>query len=105
MSRPTALDRRAFLGAMGAAAGVAAAAAVAPLSARAMSLPALDGAEPIDHSSFSAASEPSVGADDWDIDDMWGHSPRYAHPIPYSPVRTSPVEWESVDPIDRMLMI
>lgn len=98
-------DRRSFLGAV-VTAGAMAAAAAAPLTARALAL--------TDDSDVRSARDPSLPAQDisdappdadWHIDDMWGHTPRYAHPIPYSPMRTSPVSWEHVDPIDRMLVI
>jgi hypothetical protein len=97
-------DRRSFLGAV-VTAGAMAAAAAAPLTARALTLTD-DG-----HALRSRDPNPAQGNSDapaeadWHIDDMWGHTPRYAHPIPYSPMRTSPVSWEHVDPIDRMLVI
>ena len=89
MSEP--IDRRAFLGGA-AAVGAIAAAAGSALTARAVALvPALP---------------PQPGADDdWHIDDMWGHTPRYAHPIPYAAVQSAPIAWEHVDPIDRFLVI
>lgn len=98
------LDRRAFLGA--AAAGALAAAAAVPLTARALALvpgreAGRSGSEPLTAQGTRAAP----GDADWDIDDMWGHTPRYAHPIPHAPMRTSPVAWEHIDPIDRFLVI
>ena len=39
------------------------------------------------------------------VDDMWGHWPPYAHPIPYGPYGTSASETVSddgLDPVDRM---
>ncbi len=97
------LDRRSFLGAVVTAGAIAAATAV-PLTARALAL--TEGREVLSSRgrSLQGTSE-AADAADWHIDDMWGHTPRYAHPIPYSPMRASPVSWEHVDPIDRMLVI
>ena len=39
----------------------------------------------------------------WHVDDMWGHWPRYAHPIPYSSVH-QPLSWDDVAPVDRMFV-
>lgn len=36
-----------------------------------------------------------------DVDDMWGHWPRYAHPIPYRGSQAAPLPWESLDPVDQ----
>src|SRR6185437_12767328 len=36
----------------------------------------------------------------WHVDDMWGHMPRYAHPIACTPVH-APIDWDAVDPVDR----
>jgi hypothetical protein len=36
------------------------------------------------------------------VDDMWGHWPRYAHPIPYGTAEAGPHPWERLDPVDRM---
>lgn len=94
MSAP--FDRRAFLGGAAAAGAIAAAAAV-PLTARALAL--IPAAVPPANGKAPAADA------DWHIDDMWGHAPRYAHPIPHSPMRTSPISWEHVDPIDRFLVL
>jgi hypothetical protein len=99
------LDRRSFLGAVVTAGAVAAAAAV-PLTARALAL--TEGRDVLSSRGLSLPAQGTSEAPaeaDWHIDDMWGHTPRYAHPIPYSPMRTSPVSWEHVDPIDRMLVI
>jgi hypothetical protein len=53
-----------------------------------------------------AAGTPSATDDDsWHVDDMWGHRPRYAHPIPHSGAALDPVSWEHVDPIDRPFML
>ncbi|MGH8219772.1 MAG: twin-arginine translocation signal domain-containing protein [Steroidobacteraceae bacterium] len=99
------LDRRAFLGGA-AAVGALAAAAITPLTARALTLApgrelVRSSGEPVAAHGWRAAP----GDADWHIDDMWGHTPRYAHPIPHAPMRTSPIAWEHVDPIDRFLVI
>lgn len=76
-------DRRKFLGTVGLAAGAAIAASVAPMTARAAA------------SDFASGDAPAQVPDDrqavagaadglWDVDDMWGQRPRYAHPIPYA---------------------
>ena len=36
----------------------------------------------------------------WQVDDMWGHMPRYAHPIACTPIHVS-INWDDVDPVDR----
>ena len=95
------IDRRAFLGGAAAAGAIAAAAAV-PLTARAFArapAPADGEAHPRPSGAESAAEA------DWHIDDMWGHTPRYAHPIPHAPMRPSPIAWEHIDPIDHFLVI
>lgn len=35
------------------------------------------------------------------VDDVWGHWPRYAHPIPHSRAPGAPLAWEQLDPADR----
>jgi hypothetical protein len=91
-----AVDRRAFLG----TAGALVAASVMPLSV-------VCGEER--SARPSAELEPTErtdgGDESWHVDDMWGHRPRYAHPIPHAPPRSSPVMWERVEPIDYMLVI
>jgi len=100
------LDRRAFLGAAGTAAAVLAVAIAAPSRARALGLVGdREGLRSPDDSHALCDAGPTPHDTDWHIDDMWGHAPRYAHPIPHSPARTSPVAWEHVEPIDLMLMI
>ena len=95
------IDRREFLGAVGAAAGALVAVSVAhPCMAstgRARHLAVPTGP--------AAARVPVESEEPWHVDDMWGHRPRYAHPIPHSPARTSPVLWDRVDPIDYMLVV
>ena len=95
-----AIDRRAFLGTVGAAAGALVAASVVPLSvARGGELGTRE--QPIPAAGMTA----DCGEEDWHVDDICGHRPRYAHPIPHGPARSSPVLWEYVDPIDRTLVI
>lgn len=36
------------------------------------------------------------------VDDMWGHWPPYAHPIPHGGSQPAPLPWESIEPADRM---
>jgi hypothetical protein len=36
------------------------------------------------------------------VDDMWGHWPPYAHPIPYATGEAAPHPRASLDPVDRM---
>jgi hypothetical protein len=36
------------------------------------------------------------------VDDMWGHWPPYAHPIPYATFKALPHPRESLAPVDRM---
>ncbi len=101
----TEFDRRSFIGGAAAAGALAAAAAV-PLTSRALAF-GHDGAAVRPGEGVLDARDPAQAAADadWHIDDMWGHTPRYAHPIPHSPMRSSPIEWEHVDPIDRFLVI
>jgi hypothetical protein len=77
------IDRRAFLGRAGIAAGAVAVAGFAPLA------------------SAGAAQPP--GSDEFrHVDDMWGHWPPYSHPIPHACSQIESVSWEKADPIDRM---
>jgi hypothetical protein len=48
--------------------------------------------------SLSHAGGSVVGG--WHVDDMWGHMPRYAHPIACSPVH-QPIDLDNVDAVDR----
>jgi len=41
-----------------------------------------------------------AAAGDWHVDDICGHWPRYAHPIPFAQAQSAPVAWEGVDPVD-----
>jgi hypothetical protein len=36
------------------------------------------------------------------VDDMWGHCPRYAHPIPHGGSQPELLAWERMAPADRM---
>ncbi len=90
MSAPT---RREFLGAVGMSVAAAVALALAP-GARGLMLvrdapplpPALAGMYPLG---------------DWHVDDIVGHLPRYAHPIPYMHDTTPPDLSALVAPVDR----
>jgi hypothetical protein len=86
-------DRRTFLGAAGLAAG---AALVGPLLSRRL---AGDAAQKGDLRS----SVPALDGG-WHVDDMWGHWPPYAHPIPYAPVQAASVSWDYIDPVDHMFL-
>ena len=75
------VDRRTFLGQASLTAGVVIASGVLPLvSERAL-----------------------VECDEFrHVDDMWGHWPRYSHPIPHACSQTETVSREKADLIDRM---
>ena len=113
-SRRTSLDRRAFLGGVGVAAGAALAASVLPIAAaHGAPLAVLPGARTrgADEGRGVGAAEAGLRPEDaWHIDDMWGHWPRYAHPIPHAGAGAAAAEhaaalWERIDPVDRMLLI
>ncbi|HUN26881.1 MAG TPA: hypothetical protein VMU67_11260 [Steroidobacteraceae bacterium] len=93
-------NRRAFLNGAGAVGALAFATAGLP---RALARASADH----DQARAVPRSSPmhSADADPWDVDDICGPTPRYALATPHAPVRTSPVLWEHVDPIDRMLVI
>ncbi len=108
------LDRRAFLAGVGVAAGTALAAAVLPLGTpRAASIDLATAAPvvapaPQDGPSASASLDVAAGPgpdDSWHIDDMWGHWPRYAHPIPHAAGPPSGAMGDRIDPVDRLLVI
>jgi hypothetical protein len=94
------LDRRAFLG----TAGLAAGAALAGGLAWAWGLqPSTAGVAALVASTDAVAA--SADADDaWHVDDMWGHRPRYAHAIPHAPPAYDPIAWERIEPIDRQFV-
>jgi hypothetical protein len=83
------LDRRAFLGALSltvTAASLLGGSGWTPSSAA-------DGA-----ASLALDGGGDVGA--WHVDDMWGHMPRYAHPISCAVVH-EPASWDNVALVDR----
>ena len=84
------LDRRTFLGALGL---TAAGSLVArhPWNVALLEAPA---------GGLAACAEQGA----WHVDDMWGHWPRYAHPIPYSSVH-QPLSWDDVAPVDRQFVM
>jgi len=89
------LDRRAFLEALGLGAGAVLTGALLP--------PAVSGF--VSSHADPASEGLSADADgSWHVDDMWGHWPRYAHPIPYGHVQAPAASWDNVDPIDRMFV-
>lgn len=92
------VDRRAFLGTVSAAAG-------ALLAARLLPLPVTAGLRVREHPRPADTVSACGDEEAWHVDDICGHRPRYAEPIPHAPTRSSPVRWEYVDPIDRMLVI
>jgi phosphodiesterase/alkaline phosphatase D-like protein len=96
------LERRKFIGQAGRAAGAVIAASVLPPIARASLTTA---GEPLGPPASTALASSGEEDASWHIDDMWGHWPRYAHPIPHAGAAAAPVDWEHVDPIDRMLLI
>jgi hypothetical protein len=87
------VDRRVFLGALGITA-----VGTALVLARGGS-EAVQGA-----ASREGMRASALPAGDWHVDDMWGHWPRYAHPIPYTLVRHVPISWDAVAPIDRVFV-
>jgi len=90
------LDRRAFLGGAGFAAGAAVASTLVPLSV----VHALPAASTVALSPL--ASDPS-----WfgHVDDACGHWPRYAHPIAYDVARADVHVDMAVEPFDHTLMV
>lgn len=89
-----AMDRRAFLGGAGMAAGAVVATSFVPLSV-VHALPA--GSLP-----FAVAAP--VGT--WHVDDMCGHWPPYAHPIGYGhPASAAASITAHADPIDHNFLV
>jgi hypothetical protein len=93
MSTPS---RREFLGTMGMSVAAAVAMTLAP-GARALPLP------------WAASPVPPALAalypqGDWHVDDICGHLPRYAHPIPYMHDTTPPDLKALVAPVDRQFV-
>jgi hypothetical protein len=91
------LDRRAFLGRLTLTAGAVVAGQFVSLSsARAAVDQGVDEALP--RGEQAGAAGPADG--DWHVDDICGHWPRYAHPIPFAQAQSAPVVWQGVDPAD-----
>jgi len=84
------LDRRSFLGALSLTATAAAAGSM--LGGRLLK------AAPGANGAASPSLDGAVGS--WHVDDMWGHMPRYAHPISCR-VMHVPLNLDNVDPIDH----
>jgi hypothetical protein len=87
------LDRRTFLGRLTLTAGAVVAGQFVSLSiARAAG----------GKGSGAAAQQGAAAAaeGDWHVDDICGHWPRYAHPIPFAQPQSATVVWEGVDPVD-----
>ena len=80
------MDRRSFIASVGMMASAAMAASIVPLSTvHAMAGPASD--------------------EGWHVDDICGHWPRYAHPIGYGHVQSTPVSLAAhADPIDHIFL-
>lgn len=87
------VDRRTFLGAL----ALTAAGAAVPFARASL------GGAGLQASSGAAASTIPEGP--WHVDDMWGHWPRYAHPISYTLVRHVPIDLTGVAPADRQFMM
>jgi hypothetical protein len=93
MSESNGLDRRTFLGRLTLTAGAVVAGQFVSLSiARAAR----------GKGSAAAAQQRAAAAaeGDWHVDDICGHWPRYAHPIPFAQPQSATVVWEGVDPVD-----
>jgi hypothetical protein len=92
------LDRRAFLGGAGMAAGAVVATALVPLSiVHAVPARAAIGLTP-------APTDPSWNGH---VDDAWGHMPPYAHPIPYNVMQSDSAAASfaaNVEPADYFLV-
>jgi hypothetical protein len=88
------VGRRSFLGSMGLMAGAVMATSLVPLSAV--------------HAVAQLPASLSLGGADegtWHVDDMWGHWPRYAHPIGYGHVEITHVSLLAhADPIDHIFL-
>ena len=88
-------SRRAFLGGVGMSVAAAVALTLAP-GARAFAPP---GIIPTVPQALSAAPE-----GDWHVDDICGHMPRYAHPIPYMHDTSQPDLAALAAPVDRQFV-
>ena len=89
------LDRRTFLGAL----ALTAAGAAVPFSRTGL------GGAGLQASSVAGAVASAMAEGPWHVDDMWGHWPRYAHPISYTLVRHVPIDLTGVAPADRQFMM
>jgi hypothetical protein len=89
-------SRREFLGAVGMSVAAAVAVTLAP-GARAAPLP---WAAPPVPAALAALYPPG----DWHVDDICGHLPRYAHPIPYMHDATPPDYSALVAAVDRQFV-
>jgi hypothetical protein len=87
--------RRAFLGGVGMSVAAAVALTLAP-GARALALSGTTSAVP---QALSAVPE-----GDWHVDDICGHMPRYAHPIPYMHDTSAPDIAALAAPVDRQFV-
>jgi len=94
---PRALDRRTFLGRLTLTAGAVVAGQCIPLSVARAAVDRATG-EALPQGAGAHAAGSAEGA--WHVDDMCGHWPRYAHPIPFAQAQSAPVAWEGVDPVD-----
>lgn len=86
-------SRRAFLGAAGMTVAAAVALSLAP-GAQAASLLRATSDVPLALSTDG----------DWHVDDICGHMPRYAHPIPYMHDTTAPDIAALAAPVDRQFV-
>jgi hypothetical protein len=93
MSAPT---RRAFLGGVGMTVAAAVAMTLAP-GAGSRPLPWTAPAVP-------AALAGMYPQGDWHVDDICGHLPRYAHPIPYMHDTSAPDLAALAAPVDRQFL-
>jgi hypothetical protein len=92
------VDRRAFLGTAGLAAGAVLASASVPGLCVAL------GPTPAS-SDAASSSQQSLPDDSWHIDDMCGHRLRYAHPIPSLHAQSQLAMLGPVEPVDRALVV
>jgi hypothetical protein len=93
----SATTRRAFLGAAGMSVAAAVAMTLAP------------GARGIALRWAAPAVPPALAAmypeGDWHVDDICGHLPRYAHPIPYMHDTSRPDIAALAAPVDRQFVV
>ena len=84
------LDRRSFLGAL----------SLTTVAAGSLFGGHLLKAAPGASGGASLSLEGGDAAGSWHVDDMWGHMPRYAHPISCRAVHV-PLNLDNVNPVDR----